>query len=117
MTEPMGAPPERWIVITGKIFKRSTNVKFPAADRLPVLHLIQCHRRDITPSRQEGMGCAAETRKGLKLSGRCFDDESHDKDCNRDGATEVSNVRVESFHAACAGSMSLLFFLWPMAKA
>lgn len=49
MTEPIGAPPERWIVITGKIFKRSTKVKFPVADRLPVLHLIQRHRRDITP--------------------------------------------------------------------
>ena len=49
MTEPIGAPPERWIVITGKIFKRSTNVKFPAADRLPVLNLTQSHGRDITP--------------------------------------------------------------------
>ena len=75
------------------------------------------HRRDITPTRQEEMGCAAETRQGVKLSGRCFDDESHDKDCNRDGATEVGNVRVESFHAASAGYRSLLFFLWPMAKA
>ena len=45
-----------------------------------------------------------------KLSGSCFDDESHDKDCNRDGATEVGNVRVESFHAASAGYRSLLFF-------
>jgi len=52
-----------------------------------------------------------------KLSGSCFDDESHDKDCNRDGATEVGNVRVESFHAASAGYRSLLFFLWAMAKA
>ena len=51
-----------------------------------------------------------------KLSGSCFDDESHDKDCNRDGATEVGNVRVESLHAASAGCRSLLFFLWPMAK-
>ena len=50
MTEPIGAPPERWIVITGKIFKRSTNVKFPAADRLPVLHLIQRHRCYVTRS-------------------------------------------------------------------
>ena len=71
------------------------------------------------------MGCAAETWQGLKLLGRCFDDllgrcfddESHDKDCNRDGSTEVSNIRVESFHAASAGCRSLLFFLWPMAKA
>ena len=63
------------------------------------------------------MGCAAETRQGVKLSGRCFDDESHDKDCNRDGATEVSNIRMESFHAAYAVLMSLLVFLWPMAKA
>ena len=63
------------------------------------------------------MGCAAETWQGLKLLGRCFDDESHDKGCNRDGATEVSNIRVESFHAASAGYRSLLFFLWPMAKA
>lgn len=60
MTEPIGAPPERWIVITGKIFKRSTNVKFPAADRLPVLHLIQRHRRDITPTSQKEMGWAPE---------------------------------------------------------
>ena len=56
------------------------------------------------------MGCAAETRQDLKLSGRCFEDESHDKDCNRDSATEVSNVRVESFHAASEGRISLLFF-------
>ena len=49
MTEPIGAPPERWIVITGKIFKRSTNVKRPAADRLPVLQLIQRQTREITP--------------------------------------------------------------------
>ena len=55
------------------------------------------------------MGCAAETRQGLKLSGRCFDDESHDKDCNRDGATEVSNIGVESFHPASEGCRSLLF--------
>jgi hypothetical protein len=48
---------------------------------------------------------------------RCFDDESHDEDCNGDGATEVGNVRVKSFHAASVGRMSLLFFLWPMAKA
>ena len=52
-----------------------------------------------------------------KLSGSCFDDESHDKDCNRDSATKVSNVCVESFHAVIAGSVSLLFFLWLMAKA
>ena len=62
-------------------------------------------------------GCDAATRHGLKLSGRCFEDESHDKDCNRDSATEVSDVRVETFHAASAGCRSLLFFLWPMAKA
>ncbi|MEC7738838.1 MAG: hypothetical protein VYE46_08205 [Cyanobacteriota bacterium] len=43
-------------------------------------------------------------------SGRCFDDESHDEDCNRDSATKVSNVRVESFHAASVGRMSLIFF-------
>ena len=49
--------------------------------------------------------------------GRCFDNESHDKDCNRDGATEVRNVRVESVHAIVGGPMSLLVFLWPMAKA
>ena len=48
---------------------------------------------------------------------RLLDDESHDEDCNGDGATEVGNVRVESFHAASAGYRSLLFFLWPMAKA
>ena len=53
----------------------------------------------------------------LATSGRCFNDESHDEDCNRDSATEVSNVRVESFHAAFEGRMSLMFFLWPMAKA
>jgi len=53
----------------------------------------------------------------LETSGSCFDYESHDKDCNRDGATEVGNVRVESFHAASAGYRSLLFFLWAMAKA
>ena len=47
----------------------------------------------------------------------CFDDESHDEDCNDDGATEIGNVRVKSFHAASVGRMSLLFFLWPMAKA
>ncbi|QNJ03093.1 hypothetical protein SynPROSU1_01492 [Synechococcus sp. PROS-U-1] len=47
----------------------------------------------------------------------CFDDESHDEDCNGDGATEIGNVRVKSFHAASVGRMSLLFFLWPMAKA
>ena len=58
MTEPIGAPPERWIVITGKIFKRSTNVKFSAADRLPVLHLIQRHRRDIAP-----LGCFSDPAK------------------------------------------------------
>ena len=51
------------------------------------------------------------------LLGRCFDNESHDKDCNRDRATEVGNVRVESFHAVFVGRMSLLVFLWPMAKA
>ncbi|QNI64266.1 hypothetical protein SynA1544_01328 [Synechococcus sp. A15-44] len=53
----------------------------------------------------------------MTLLGRRFENEGHDKDCNRDGATEVSNVRVESFHAASASRMSLLFFLWPMAKA
>ena len=53
----------------------------------------------------------------VTLLRRRFENESHDKDCNRDGATEVSNVRVESFHAASASGMSLLFFLWPMAKA
>ena len=53
----------------------------------------------------------------VKLLGRRFENESHDKDCNREGATEVSNVRVESFHAASASRMSLLLFLWPMAKA
>ena len=47
----------------------------------------------------------------------CFDDESHDEDSNGDGATEIGNVRVKSFHAASVGRMSLLFFLWPMAKA
>lgn len=41
---------------------------------------------------------------------RCLDDESHDEDCNRDSATKVSNVRVESFHAASVGCMSLIFF-------
>ena len=45
-----------------------------------------------------------------QLSGRCFNDEGHDKDCNRDSATEVSNVRVESFHAASEGRLSLMFF-------
>ena len=39
------------------------------------------------------------------------DSNSHDKDCNRDGATEVSNVRVESFHAALRVVGQLLFFL------
>ena len=46
----------------------------------------------------------------VKLLGRCLNNEGHDKDCNRDGATEVSNVRVESFHAASACCRSLLFF-------
>ena len=41
----------------------------------------------------------------------CFDDESHDEDSNGDGATEIGNVRVKSFHAASVGGMSLLFFL------
>ena len=44
------------------------------------------------------------------LLGRCFDNESHDKDCNRDSATEVSNVRLESFHAVSEGRMSLMLF-------
>ena len=43
--------------------------------------------------------------------------KSHDNYCNRNSATEVGNVRVESFHAASASRMSLLFFLWPMATA
>ncbi len=51
------------------------------------------------------------------LLGRCFDNESHDKDCNRDGATEVRNVRMKSFHAVSVGGTSLLFFFWPVAKA
>ena len=53
----------------------------------------------------------------VALLSRCFDNESHDKDCNRDGAAEVGNVRVESFHAASVVCMSLLFFLSPVAKA
>ena len=51
------------------------------------------------------------------LLSRCLDNESHDKDCNRDGAAEVRNVRVESFHASSVGGISLQVFLWPMAKA
>jgi hypothetical protein len=51
------------------------------------------------------------------LLGRCFDNESHDKHCNCDGATEVGNVRVESVHEVSVSPKSLLFFLWPMAKA
>ena len=53
----------------------------------------------------------------VALLSRCFDNESHDKDCNRDGAAEVGNVRVESFHAGSVGRTSLQVFLWPMAKA
>ena len=53
----------------------------------------------------------------LALLGRCFENESHDKDCNRYGAAEVGNVRVESFHAGSVGQTSLQVFLWPMAKA
>ena len=41
---------------------------------------------------------------------RCFNNESHDKDCNRDGATEVGDVRMKSFHAVSVGRMSLLVF-------
>lgn len=51
------------------------------------------------------------------LLSRCLNNKSHDHYCNRDSATEVGNVRVESFHAASASRMSLLFFLWSMAKA
>ena len=48
--EPIEHPPERWIVITNENLRRSTNVKFPVADRLPVLHLIQRHRCYATQS-------------------------------------------------------------------
>ena len=54
---------------------------------------------------------------GRLLLGRCFNDESHKKNRNRNGSAEVSNVRVESFHAASVVCMSLLFFLSPVAKA
>ena len=49
--------------------------------------------------------------------GRCFNNESHDKNRNRDGATEVCNVRMKSFHAVSVGRMSLQVFFWPEAKA
>ena len=51
------------------------------------------------------------------LLSRCLDNESHDKDCNRDGAAEVGNVRVDSFHAGSVGRIILQVFLWPMANA
>ena len=44
-------PPEGWIVMNNENFRRFTNVKFPVADRLPVLHLIQRHRCYVTRSR------------------------------------------------------------------
>ena len=60
MNEPIGAPPERWIVTTKKIFKRFTNTKYPVVERLPVLHLTQRQRRYITPSRQKEVGWAPQ---------------------------------------------------------
>jgi len=42
--------------------------------------------------------------------GRCFNNEGHNKHRNRDGATEVGNVCVESFHAVFLDLLSLLFF-------
>ena len=61
--------------------------------------------------------CTHGNGSASRALGRCFDDESHNKHCNRNGSTEVSNVRVESFHAASVVCMSLLFFLSPVAKA
>ena len=49
-----------------------------------------------------------------QLSGRCFDDESHDKGSQ---CPQCFAVLVESFHEASAGCRSLLVLLWPMAKA
>ena len=64
------------------------------------------------------LGCLNDcAKRHHPLLGRCLNNKSHDKDCNRDSATEVGNVRVESFHSAIADSVSLLFFLWAMAKA
>ena len=75
------------------------------------------HAREQSCSR-ESMPCRRTLISWSNASlSRCLNNKSHYKDCNRDSATEVSNVRVESFHSASAGRMSLLFFLWPMAKA
>ncbi len=62
-------------------------------------------------------GLTAGPRGSQELLGRRFDHESHHKDCNCNGSTEVSNVGVKSFHEASVSHLSLLFFLSLMAKA
>ena len=83
----------------------------------------QLGSRDASHGRAKQFACGLQrlcthgNGSASRALGRCFDDESHNKDCNRNGSTEVSNVRVESFHAASGVCMSLLFFLSPVAKA
>ena len=65
----------------------------------------------ICSGRYESLaGLTGGPREREALLGRCFDDESHDKDCNCNGATEISHVGVKSFHEASVSHSILLFF-------